>query len=349
MMIRAEKLRSLAVWFCLVLLAFSSAVVSNHSFADEDPMNPGIDMTAFEAALTSSGVDGWVHGRLGHLAVFVFREKGEFFRYAHFPMVSHIPAVKTQLETLGRHDKVHIKGEIIDNGAPQKHIYITELTIVERWDGGGGEVVPPYEHVAKIPEELLTRSEFIGKVHFAAQDGSMIVCEYKDAVIPVVGIPGKANNLYRGDKVKIHFQIQSHPRRPSHLALNEKVETPVEVLERIVDLHGRTACVEGTLIKFPKSPEVSFDVFALQRTDADFVTLDYTLVNFDDPTLFKALRDKAATEWGKHPETVINGRNKLHNPRIYVKACGTLNVVAPSQANPQVLINKLEDLSFEYR
>jgi hypothetical protein len=176
----------------------------------------------------------------------------------------------------------------------------------------------------------------------------MIVCEYKDAVVPVVGIPGKANNLYRGDKVKIRFKIQSHPRRPSHLVLDETAEKPVEVMERLVDLHGRETCVEGTLVKFPKSPEVSFDVFALQRTDSDFVTLDYTLVNFENVELFKAIREKAAAAWDQHPETVTNGRNKLHNPRLNVKACGTLNVVSPSQANPQVVINKIEDLTLEF-
>jgi hypothetical protein len=334
----------------LMILATAVALCAKSAaYADEDPMNPGIDMVAFEASLKSDGVQGWVHGRLGPLAVFVFREKGDFFRYAIFPLVSHIPNIKTDLESLKRHDKIRIKGEFIDNGAPQKHIYVTELNVVERWDGGGGESVPPYEHEAKIPEDLMTRTDFIGKVHFAAQDGSMVVCEYKDAVVPVVGIPGKANNLYRGDKVKIRFKIQSHPRRPAHLVLDDTVDKPVEVLERLVDLHGRVTCVDGTLVKFPKSPEVSFDVFALQRTDSDFVTLDYTLVNFEDVELFKAIREKAASAWNQHPETVVNGRNKLHNPRLNVKACGTLNVVSPSQANPQVLINKIEDLTLDYQ
>lgn len=335
----------------LMVMATAAGVVtaSSVAVADEDPMNPGIDMVAFETALKSTGVDGWIHGRIGPLAVLVFREKGDFFRYALFPMVSHVPSIKAELETLKRHDKVHLKGEFIDNGAPQKHIYVTELSVMERWDGGGGEPVPPYEHEAKIPEDLLTRSDFIGKVHFAAQDGSLVVCEYKDAVVPVVGIPGKANNLYRGDKVKIHFKIQTSPRRPAHLVLDESVETPVEVIDRLVDIHGLEACVEGSLVKFPKSPEVSFDVFALQQTDSDFVTLDYTLVNFDDRELFKAIREKTAAVWNLHPETVINGRNKLHNPRIRVRACGTLNMVAPSQANPQVLINRIEDLMVEFR
>lgn len=319
------------------------------ALADEDPMNPGIDLPAFEAALTSKGVEGWIHGRLGSLAVFVYREKGEFFRYALFPLVSHVPSIKAELETLHRHDRIQIKGQFIDNGAPQRHIYVTELVVAERWDGGGGEPVPPYEYEAKIPEDLLTRSDFIGKVHFAAQDGSLVVCEYKDAIVPVVGILGRANNLYRGDKVKIHFKVQSSPRRPTHLVLDESSSSPVEVIERLVDLHGRQACVEGSLVKFPKSPEVSFDVYALQKTDADGVILDYTLVNFDNPELFKAIREKTATVWDQHEEFIINGRNKLHNPRIFVRACGSLNVVSPSQANPQVLLDKLEDLTVEFR
>jgi hypothetical protein len=331
-----------------LVLAF--AVVSGSTLrADDDPMNPGIDLPAFETALKADGVDGWVHGRLGNLAVFVFREKGDFFRYALFPMVSHIPSVRTELQTLKRHDKLHIKGEFIDNGAPQKHIYVTELAVLERWDGGGGEPVPPYEYEAKVPEELMSRSEFIGKVHFAAQDGSMIVTEFKDVIVPVVGIPGRANNLYRGDKIRLHYKIQQSPGRPSHLVLDSDAAEPVTVIAHLKDLHGRQDCVEGQLIKFPKSPEVVFDVFALQNTDSDFYTLDYTLVNFDDPELFKAIRAKASAAWDQHPETVVNGRNKLLNPRIHVRACGTLNVVSPSQANPQVLIQKIDDLLIHYQ
>ncbi len=342
---RFWDLKQLAKTFAVgVLWTVAAMAVVPAVRADDDPMNPGIDLPAFEAALQGAGVDGWIHGRLGPLAVFVFREKGDFFRYALFPMVSHIPAVRQELQTLKRHDKIHIKGSFIDNGAPQKHIYVTELAVLERWDGGGGEPVPPYEYEAKVPDELIGRSEFIGKVHFAAQDGSMIVTEYKDVIVPVVGIPGRANNLYRGDKIRLQYKVQQTPGRPAHLALDSEAKEPVTVIARLKDLHGRTACVEGQLIKFPKSPEVVFDVFALQNTDSDFYTLDYTLVNFEDPELFKAIRAKAAEAWDQHPETVINGRNKLLNPRLHVRACGILNVVSPSQANPQVLIQKIEDL-----
>jgi hypothetical protein len=334
--------------FVTAFLIVSGLICSPSLMADEDPMNPGIDFPAFESALKADGVDGWVHGRLGNLAVFVFREKGDFFRYALFPMVSHIPAVRSELLTLKRHDKIHVKGEIIENGAPQKHIYVTELAVLERWDGGGGEAVPPYEYEAKVPEELMGRSDFIGKVHFAAQDGSMIVTEFKDVIVPVVGIPGRANNLYRGDKIRLHYKVKKHPSRPAHLALDPEVKEPVEVISHLKDIHGRQDCVEGLLIKFPKSPEVVFDVFAMQNTDSDFYTLDYTLVNFEDQELFKAIRAKAAAAWNAHPEAVVNGRNKLLNPNLHVRACGTLNVVSPSQANPQVLIQKIEDLTITY-
>jgi hypothetical protein len=325
-----------------------AGVPTSKVFADDDPMNPGINFPAFEAALKGDGVTGWVHGRLGTLAVFVFREK-DFFHYAIFPMVSHVPEVKAALDTLHRHDKITIKGHILDNGAPQKHIYVTNLNVVERWDGGGGEPVPPYQYEGKVPEELRGRSEFIGKVHFAAQDGSLIVTEFKDVIVPVVGIPGRADNLYRGDKIKIRYKIQESPRRPSHLVLDAQADQPVEVIAHLKDLHGKQECREGTLVKFPKSPEVAFDVFALQNTDSDFYTLDYTLVNFEDQELFKAIREKASAAWDLHPETVVNGRNKLHNPNLHVKACGTLNVVAPSQANPQILIDSIDQLNLDYR
>lgn len=327
-----------------VMLGSESRVLVS---ADTDPMNPGIDIVKFEAALKSTGVEGWVHGRLGELAVFVYREN-DFFHYAQFPIVSHIPGVRESLLTLARHDRVMIKGQFIENGAPQKHIYVTELNIVERWDGGGGESVAPYEYSAKLPEDLLNGNTFVGKVHFASIDGSVVVCEYKDAVIPVPGIPGKTNGLFRGDKIRVHYKIASHPTRPAHLVLDEASQNPLEVLSHIQDLHGKEAIIEGTVVKFPKSPDVAFDVFALQTTDSDFVTLDYTLVNFESPAVFKAIREKLGAAWTENNGTVVSGRNKLHNPRLKIKARGTLNMVAPSQANPQILLKGPEDVTIVF-
>jgi hypothetical protein len=311
---------------------------------NEDPMNPGIDMEKFETALTTTGVEGWVHGRLGDLAVLVYRES-DFFHYANFPLVSHIPNVKETLKTLSRHDKIFIKGQFIENGAPQKHIYVTELTVVERWSGGD-ETPPPYEYSAQVPEDLQGVDSFIGKIHFSSIDGSILVCEYKDAVIPMPGIAGKTTGFYRGDKVRVHFKIATHPGRPAHLILDESKENPVELISKIVDLHGKEALITGSLVKFPKSPGISFDVFALEQTDADFVTLDYTLVNFDSPEVFQAIREKLGREWDLHRESVINGRNKLKNPRIQVTAKGHFNMVAPSQANPQILLSTPDDITF---
>ncbi len=313
----------------------------------EDPTNPGIDIVAFEKALTTTGVTGWVHGRLGSYGVFVYRES-DFFHYAQFPMISHIPNVLATLGTLKRHDKITIKGKFINNGAPQKHIYVTELTVLNRWDGGGGEPVDPYEYEAKIPEDLVNATSFIGRVHFAALDGSMIVCEYKDMIIPIVGISGKNEGLFRGDKIRVHYIVADAPNRPSHLELDTTVDKAVEVLAPIAALHNTEATLTGTLVKFPKSPDIVFDVFALLQKDEDQVQMTYTLVNFDDPEVFQAIRKKLADAWDAHKESVTNGRNKLHNPRLKVKAHGKLNVVSPSQANPQILLSTPDDLTITF-
>jgi len=315
--------------------------------AHEDPINPGIDMAKFVEELTTTGSTGWVHGRLGSNPVFVYRQ-GNFFHYHMFPLISHIPAVRKLLSSLERHDKLWIKGKLIENGAPQKHIYVTEAKVLETWEPGGGEEVPPYEYSVKIPDDLVGKTSFIGKVHYATDDGLLLVCEYRDAVIPVVGIANAFKDLYRNDKIRVHFKIAESPGRPAHLMLDPEVATPVEVLAKISDIHNKPGTLTGTVVKYSKSPEISMDVFALMTTDSDLVSLDYTLVNFQNMDVFMAVQAKVAAAWEAHRDTVVSGRNKLINPRLKVTAKGLLHEISPSQANPQIVVADPADATITF-
>ncbi|MBX9765856.1 MAG: hypothetical protein K2X47_01175, partial [Bdellovibrionales bacterium] len=179
-----------------------------------------------------------------------------------------------------------------------------------------------------------------------------VVVEYGDAIIPLpvaASMTQFTRDLSRGDKVRVHFKVRSYPSAPSHLVLDTTHATPIEVLESVQTQHGKVMEITGALVLFPKSPQVMFDVFAIQADLGDGVVRDYTLVNFEDIQLFKDIRAKADLAWKAAPQDgVFNGRNKLVNSKIIGKAKGVINYVDPNQANPQVLLQNIQDLQFNY-
>ena len=64
-------------------------------------------------------------------------------------------------------------------------------------------------------------------------------------------------------------------------------------------------------------------------------------------TNFKKIRDKLAQIWDSNSETAILGRNMLINPQITLEVNGQVNIVSPEQANPQILLDKAEDINQE--
>jgi len=170
--------------------------------------------------------------------------------------------------------------------------------------------------------------------------------EYRDAVVPVfVTKPALTQNLFRGDKVKLAFQIMKFPKHPTHLMLDAGAPQPVQVLESIASRNGEAITQEGYLVLFPQSPEILFSVFAMRQDDAEGTRLNFTLVNFDDPSVFQAIRAKLQAAWDTHPEAVVNDRNQYLNRRVRVKVSGTLNEVSASQANPQILLKSPDDIT----
>ncbi len=112
------------------------------------------------------------------------------------------------------------------------------------------------------------------------------------------------------------------------------------------DLVGRLgpnfAVIEGALILFPKSPEIIFNIFAVQQELPDGLKRQYTLVNMEDPEAFAKIRAKLQAAWDKYGKEYVNGRNKFVSQRIRVKATGTFNQVSANQANPQVFLKNAD-------
>lgn len=305
-----------------------------------------IDLVQFEKDLKGKGVVGEVHGATTALSLYVFsyRTPGNFFEHMEFPLTTDSDTIKVALENLGRHDSIQIRGEFLSNGAPIKHIHVTELTLLKKFEGG--LEVPPYKHEASLPQDLLGKSALYGKVHAIAEGGKVLVIEYQDAVVPVfVNKPEFTQHLYRNDKIRLKYKIRQHPGRPVHLSLDTDAQDPLIVTDSALAMHGKEGSIEGNLILFPKSPQVKFNVFAVQHVDENGVKREFTLVNFEDPAIFEKIRLQLQEWWDTHPGKIQNARNKYINLNVRLRATGTFNVVDPGQANPQILLTGPESLT----
>ena len=322
------------------LIAFSVLFTLSNTFATS------ISIEQVERELKGPGAIGWVHGSVPEYDQFVFtyRNPDNFFDHLEFPLTTENLTVKEELKKLGRHDEVKVKGSLLDNKAPIKHISVEEVTVVKKFENPINH--PPYQHAAKLPGDLLGKTELVGKVHAVVDDGKILVIEYKDAIVPVYVRDNKyTKGLYRNDKIRLQYVVKTHPSSPSHVMINTKSENPLVVTDRVVDIHGKKGSVEGFLILFPKSPQVLFNVFALQVPDALGIKREFTLVNFDDPKVFEAIRIKLQEFWDKNPGGIKDARNKFINLNVRLKATGTFNVVDPGQANPQVILSGPESIT----
>ena len=304
----------------------------------------GLELTRLSQELRTTGLIGRMHGAVASSKMFVMsvREPDNFFSYQEFSL---LPKNKQSLATLSqvnRHDRVCIQGRIISNPSPQKHIAVKSVQVLESWSGLAG--FPEHQQEENLPAELLARDSLVGKVHAIGAEGKILVMEYQDKVVPVfVKSPEYTQDLYRGDIVRLHYQLKRIPKQPTHLKLNTQVEQPVEVIDAIADWHNQDNTLTGHLVKFPQSPQIQFDVYAIE-VDTMGSKRYFTLVNFEDIDQFQKIRNKLAKIWDDHAQTVEIGRNMLINPQITIEAHGQTNIVSPRQANPQILLNTAEDI-----
>jgi hypothetical protein len=304
------------------------------------------DIDSLAILLSQGKLHGWIHAGVHPrgLYVFTYRKPNDFFSFADFPLIANNDAVAARLLDVKRHDEVTLTGSFRVNMAPIHHILLDDFHMVKAYVSD--ETAPPRTPEAAIPDDLLGGNELIGKVHAVNADGRIFVIEYRDAVIPVyVRIANMTDGLYRNDKIHLVFEFTTTPPRPTHLWLDINATKPLEVMERLLDKHGQPFEAEGALVRFPQSPQIITDVYAVQVTDADGVSREYTLLNDQDPAIFTKIHDKLAAAWKSRPGQAIDGRNKLVNPYIKVKAVGRFNLISPNQANAQILLASPDNLT----
>jgi hypothetical protein len=304
-----------------------------------------VDLGVITKELTTTGVTGWIHGSVAerHVYVFTYRNPLDFFDYLEMSLVPTGGEVEKQLEKLNRNDQVLLKGSLLDIPAPQPHVLVSSVQMVTPYVSG--YPADPYGHQAKIPDDLLGKTSATFLVHAVAGNGQILVVEYEDAVVPVFVKNGSlTQNLFRGDVVQLAFKLQSYPNQPVHLDVNEAAAQPLQVLDSLHAKNGKPVSLQGNLIMFPKSPEIIFNVFAVQEPLPAGLSRQYTLVNMDDPNVFNQIRTKLQKAWDSAPTRYVNGRNKLISTKIQVKATGIINDIDPSQANPQILLKSADDI-----
>lgn len=307
----------------------------------------GLVLSHLSQELETTGLIGRVHGAAASSQLFVMsvRDPQNFFNYHHFSLLTQDATTLKALKQVKRHDRICIQGEFLPNPSPQKHIRVRSLQVLSPWSGLAK--FPAYQRDPKVPEELKTQTHFVGKVHAIGADGRILVVEYKDRVLPIfVTSTAYTQDLFRGDIIRIAYQIQARPHQPTHLNLDLNANPPLEVLDRMADWHGQQKRLTGQLVKFPQSPQIKFDVYAME-VETQGVKRYFTLVNFDDIPEFEKIRTKLAKIWQDHQDTATSGRNMLINPEFTIEAIGQANVVSPAQANPQILLERAEDIQLK--
>jgi hypothetical protein len=339
-----------ALLICLIVILFTPQVLGagdrfvarqsrDRSCVYYPEVYRGLELGKLSEELTNNGLIGSIHGAVGQSQLYVLsiREPDDFFTHREFSLLPQDAASLDILNQVKRHDRLCVKGNFIENPSPQKHIAVNSIKLLEAWQQP--QNLPPYEHKVNIPQELRERNSFIGKVHAISEDSKVLVVEYEDGVIPIfVTATEYTRGLYRGDIIKLTYNIQPYPSQPTHLQLDTTADKPLEVIDAIATWNGKQQTLSGSLVKFPQSPQIKFDVYAIE-VDTQGVKRYFTLVNFDNIEEFENIRQKLANIWEENAATATSGRNMLINPEVTLEARGSINIISLEQANPQILLD----------
>ncbi|MEL6911732.1 MAG: hypothetical protein AAFO85_16220 [Cyanobacteria bacterium J06598_4] len=336
----------LLICFSLILATVPRVLSSNGDRCTYHPeAYQGLEIANLSQELTGTGLIGRIHGAAGTSQMFVMavREPNNFFSHREFSLISSDTSTSNTLNQLNRHDLVCIGGDFLDNRSPQKHIALKSVQVLDQWSQPEG--FEPYQRQADIPAELTEQTSIIGKVHAIGAGGKILVMGYQDLVLPIYVTETKyTQNLYRGDIIKLNYQVQTYPNRPLHLQLDSTVEQPIEMIDAIAAGNNQPQTLTGKLVKFPQSPQLKFDVYAME-VDIQGIKRYFTLINFNDMNEFQNIRTKLAQIWDENAATAIAGRNKLINPDVIIEATGLGNIISPEQANPQILLETAEQVN----
>lgn len=327
--------------------------------ADQEPLFR-FEEALITKQLSTEGLRGYMHGVVLFEDQFVFTYRSEdpndpmaFFQAEEFSLIPATATIKAQLQALHRHDKIILKGTLLPNGSPFRHILVENLDLLE-----------PYPHQNSYdyevePEVFQNQDQvnLLTKVHAIVHDGKGLILEWRDLILPVKVHPQhvpEVATLYRNDKLVASLRIERVPGRPLHFSTDPEQAPALEIIDPIQNCHGKATTLEGVLVMYKKSPQINRDIFAVRIQDANGIVRNFTFfphVDFSAPDankvfmdLFEAFQTKANKAWTSQIADAEEGRNHLLNRKIKVSVQGTMNIISKSQANPQIYIKNPDDL-----
>ena len=314
------------------------------------------ERTLLEEQLSGDGLIGNIHGitAINQQYVFTYRQPGNFFEFEHLSLAPSDTLIATTLAKLHRHDQVSIKGTLLMTGN-QRHILVNEITVTNPY-------TYQYDYNHLVDESQFNNLDHVkvfGKVHALIGNGEGLAMEYQDMILPVIidaSYQEMIGKLFRNDILLLNLSIIREPNRPLHFQLDTSQSDPIQIIDSMVACHNQNATLQGKLIRFPESPQISREVFAVQVIDSNGIKRNYTLfpdVDFSQPNantffteLLDAISQKSRDAWEEKESSVSDGRNYFINKEINVTVSGRINVTSPNQANPQIYINDINTLIF---
>ncbi|MGV3723166.1 MAG: hypothetical protein ACO1SX_19875 [Actinomycetota bacterium] len=310
------------------------------------------------ALAKGDGLKGSMHGSVPSLDTYVFTWSSPrgFFQNQNLSLVPATPEVGAQLAAMSRHQAATVWGTLVRVNAGQSHVRVERVRPGEKWDPGVRTT--PMERIKpeKLKRELSRKNELNALVHAIGEDGSALVVEYRDEVIPVQVPPVEAlrksvAGLFRGDRVRLQYRIAEYPKTPLHLLLTPDLETGktgLEVTDSLHALHEQTRTVEGNLVLFPKSPALRRAIWGVEERGPNGLHRYFTIFNFENQEEQAKIDALLQGAWSSSPEGVKDGRNKYIHTRVRVRVTGKVNNPAHNQANP-TLITTADQVSITRR
>ncbi len=300
-----------------------------------------------EALARTTGLKGTMHGANRQLGTFVFtwaHPKG-FFRNENLSLVASTPEIEAKLAALERHQAAVVWGKLVRVTAGQSHVMVDRLEPGEKWNPGVQTEARERIDPQKLARRLAGRDRLEALVHAISTDGSALVVEYRDEVLPVQVPPSEelrkqVAGLYRGDRIRFRYRIAEYPKRPLHLVLTAEpgaTESPLEVRDALHAQHDQERTVEGNLVLFPKSPALRRTIWGVESKGPDGLHRYYTIFNFNDLKDQDAIDAVLQAAWDSRKQGVKDARNKYVHSRVQVRVTGKVSNPAHNQANPTLI------------
>ena len=331
----------------------------------EDPTPPyAFEVPFLDQKLAGDdGLVGWIHGSVPRYKQFLFTYRKEdpndpmaFFKSEQFSLSGATPEIWASFASLKRHDKVRLKGKVLGNRSPIKHLTISSIEVLKKY---ANPTENPYSFDASKLADV-TRFNVFGQVHavVSSEDaGYAMVIERDNFMMPVAVMTQHedlAKKLFKGDIVSVDIKVvPGKAGRPPHFMTDGDKPNALKIIDPLVNCHGVNRTVEGHLVKFNKSPAINTDVYAVRIIDGNGIARNMTLfpgVSAEDPKfseIFMAVKSKAEKAWNDSTEAPSVVRNYNEKKSIKVTVRGMINVVSTEQANAQVYIMSADNVDFK--